>query len=186
MPSLKDILKSQTRLHGVRSNFVIDQNGNYVDSTGSSRGLSNEYDLEMLKKLRSLSDLIITDSATSAKEGYKPSRFAPIEVWSSSGNFSGRPSLEGLENKTVPNPGEELRQRKKRFKSILLESGPTLTGILGQHGLIDDLRISVIGAENEASAAQISTKFRNRLNLEYLRNCSVQVHERTYFFTFIR
>jgi riboflavin biosynthesis pyrimidine reductase len=172
--------------HGVRSNFVVDAIGNFKDSSGSSRNISNDPDFQMLLKLRSQADLIITDAATAAKEHYRPSKYAAIEIWSKTGNFRGMNEQEGFALVTTTDASEMLRQRKMVFDSILLEAGPTLTRTLAVSELIDELRLSVVGARNSEEAENVARGFSNSVGLSYLHNKTLATVPETHFFTFSR
>ena len=54
----------------LRANMVLTLDGNYVDPSGSSRGLSCEADLSLLLMLRAISDVVLVGANTARKENY--------------------------------------------------------------------------------------------------------------------
>ena len=183
MPNLENVLNSQKRFNGVRANFVVDATGNFVGKSGSSRDISNESDLAVLKKLRSLTDVIVTDAATARRERYQPSKWAPIVIWSKSGNFSEISESPDLWRETTPNPAVALAELLTRFQSILLETGPTLTRLIAEAKLIDELKLTVVDSDSEFSATATAFAFANNLSLEYLEIKDLQEVASTFFFT---
>lgn len=61
----------------IRSNMAISLDGHFVDSHGSSRGLSSELDVTILLLLRALSDVVVVGGATARQERYAPKRPRP-------------------------------------------------------------------------------------------------------------
>jgi hypothetical protein len=174
------------KFHGVRANFVVNKNGDFKDSSGSSRGLSNDQDLRNLNALRSQSKLIVTDAATAAIEQYRPSKFAPIEIWSQSGNFRGVQNQVGMSLITTKDAAALLNQRKETYQSIVLECGPTLTRVFAASQLIDELRVSVVDNLDLAVARDVARTFANSIGLSYLRELPPTEAPGTFFFTFKR
>ncbi|MEY4500063.1 MAG: hypothetical protein RL319_1051 [Actinomycetota bacterium] len=172
--------------HGVRSNFVLNANGEFKDSSGSSRGLSNAPDFQKLLELRSQSNLIITDAVTAAREAYRPSKYAPIEIWSKSGNFRGLKDQVGMRLIETTEATELLKRRKQTFQSIVLECGPTLTRVFAKSHLIDELRVSVVGKLDPVKAQEVARTFAISIGLAYLREMPPEASPETYFFTFKR
>lgn len=54
----------------LRANMILTLDGNYVDSSGSSRGLSCESDLSLMLTLRAMSDAVLVGASTARKENY--------------------------------------------------------------------------------------------------------------------
>lgn len=179
-------MRESSDFHGVRSNFVVNGNGEFKDSSGSSRGLSNSQDLEKLLSLRAQSNLIITDAATAASEQYRPSKYAPIEIWTKSGNFRGVQKQVGMALIATADAAALLDQRKQTYQSIVLECGPTLTRVFAASRLIDELRISVVGKLGPTEAQEVAKTFANSIGLSYLRDLASEEAPGTFFFTFRR
>jgi riboflavin biosynthesis pyrimidine reductase len=179
-------LESQNRLDGVRANFIVNERAEFVDESGSSKGLSNAADRSVLIKLRSLSDLIITDAATARAEHYKPSKYAPIQIWSRTGNFRGIQLQDGLSGVTTHDVVKQIEHEKKTHRSILLETGPNLTRFLGKEQAIDGVNLTVIGARSLAGAKSAQSKAIEQLQLDYLHLVGVFEYQGNYFFSSTR
>jgi riboflavin biosynthesis pyrimidine reductase len=146
---------------GVRSNHVVDANGNFSGSDGSSRSISTKEDRELLLALRSISDLIVVDASTARLEQYSaPKSRTPLAIVSLSGDFTNIPAVENSlspiflftangspqfsENSKAiilhapENPFEGfLEWAKAQFlEAILLEAGPTLTAKAFEAGIV--------------------------------------------------
>lgn len=145
-----ELAKSYGSWSGIRTNHVLDQDGRFFDENGSSRGLSTKEDLELLIELRKLSDLVIVDAATARSEQYRKISSSHLAIVSASGRFDGIPAVQAhggvtlfspvipptnresmIEHVLVPtdDPFRGLLSwaESKQLKSLLLESGPTLT-----------------------------------------------------------
>ncbi|MFM6977463.1 MAG: hypothetical protein ACKOWR_01930 [Micrococcales bacterium] len=186
MPNQAELLDSQRRLSGVRANFVVDANGQFTGVTGSSRDLNNEVDLALLKKLRSLSDVIVTDAATARAERYRPSKWAPIQIWSKTGNFQGIQIENGISALVTQQPTSSLKELCASYDSILLETGPTLTRLIAESELIDELKLTVVGKANLDEASALAGSTAEGLGLGYLHISDYQLVSDTVFFTFSR
>lgn len=186
MPELDQVLSQQERLLGIRANFVTNSHGEFVGINGSSRDLSNEADLALLKKLRSLADLVITDAATARNEGYRPSALAPIQIWSKTGNFEGLVAADAFALQQVTDPVAELEMLRKTKQAVLLETGPTLTAQLGDARIVDELKLTVTSAKSESDARHGAELAINQLHLGYLQRSSILSADGNHFFTFGR
>lgn len=184
LPSLDDLLDSVKRLEGIRVNFIANGNSQFVGASGSSRDLSTPEDRAMLIRLRSVSDVIVTDAATARREAYKPSKWAEIEVWSESGNFQGVDPQ--LKQKQISNLEASVDFLSTSKLAVLLETGPTLTRKIAQLEAIDQLRLTVVGVANQVEAELTSITVRRTLGLEYLGDTSVTELSGNYFFTIER
>jgi riboflavin biosynthesis pyrimidine reductase len=184
VPDLHVLLNRQSKFKGVRANLIATADAQFTGASGSSRDISNQVDLALLKRLRSLSDVIVTDAATARAENYRPSKWAPIEVWSATGDFAGVDS--NLKLQKVQSLEESLAMVKATYDSVLLETGPTLTGLIGELKAIDQLKLTIVGAANGASATSASVQVIKRLNLEYLNKSDVYEVSGFYFFSFDR
>lgn len=181
MPDFQTFLDSHVKLVGVRANFVVNQSGKLVGSDGRSKSISNDLDRQRLIRLRQLADIIITDNRTAVVEEYRPSKYAPIEVWSRQGNF---PSVaDGLQRKQVQDPNVTIEEYVKL--AVLLEAGQGLTKALAQSKSIDELALTVTGAESAEDAQVIAQRTRDSLGLSYLVKCRIFTTDGTSFFTFV-
>lgn len=174
----------QSKFKGVRANLIATAKAQFTGASGSSRDISNETDLALLKKLRSFSDVIVTDAATARAENYRQSKWAPIEVWSATGDFAGVDS--NLKLQKVQSLDESLARVRATYDSVLMETGPTLTGLIGELKAVDQLKLTIVGAANRAAATSASVQVIERLNLEYLTESEVHLISGCFFFTFDR
>ena len=184
MPDPNVLLNQQSKFKGVRANLIATAQAQFTGASGSSRDISNQTDLALLKKLRSLSDVIVTDAATARAENYRPSKWAPIEVWSATGDFAGVDS--SLKLQKVQSLEESLARVRATYDSVLLETGPRLTGLIGELKAIDQLKLTIVGAADGAAATFASVQVIKRLNLEYLTESDVYELSGCFFFSFDR
>ncbi len=63
---------------GWLATIVSSEDGLIVGQDGSSKGIGNQVDLQLLMALRSKADVICTTGRTARAESYKASRFAPL------------------------------------------------------------------------------------------------------------
>lgn len=183
MSNQQSLLDSQSRLLGVRANFVVDAQGRFIGETGSSRDISNEDDLALLKKLRSLSDVIVTDTKTARVECYRPSKWAPIQIWSKTGNFDGLIAEDGVSFKVTPDPIAAISELSKLYPSVLLEAGPTVTNVLAKSKSIDELKLTVVGAPSQEAAVFTAGAAAKSLGLTYLKLQAIEGLGDSWFLT---
>lgn len=88
-----NFLASYQPLEGLRANFVCNNLGEFTDSHGSSRGISNSLDFELLVHLRKICDVAITGHRTAAIEGYKSSSRCAIAIIARSSAINDVPAL---------------------------------------------------------------------------------------------
>lgn len=162
--SARDLAESYGSWTGIRTNHVVDNTGSFVDELGSSRGLSNDFDLELLIALRKKADLVLVDARTARAEKYRSLSKAALGVISQSGDFSGIPAVDsksknvylfsGNRNsdsdpRVVPlndrNPFAEILAFAKSagFEALLLEAGPNLARLAFDANLVDQSAITV-------------------------------------------
>ncbi len=128
------------RVPHVRANLVQGAAGVFVDSNGSSRGISNRTDLVRLLDLRKLADVVVTDGETARKEGYRVPKTSDLAVITAAG-YS--PKSTDSNHKYIElrlNPGAAIqRLLDEGYTRILLELGPNLVAALVDDGMIDEL-----------------------------------------------
>ena len=140
---------------------------------GSSKSISNAADRSLLLHLRSLSGLIITDAATAEAEGYKPSKFAPIQIWSKSGDFRGseatptRGEHHRIDLFKTPDLVSAVAQARRKSTRLLFETGKTLSCSLASLGLIDELCLTITSADLGQQADRLAREFGAELKLEH-------------------
>ena len=188
MATLDELFGHYTALRGIRLNMVIDGNGQTVGLDGSSKSISSAADRALLVHLRSISGLIITDAATAATELYKPSKFAPIEVWSKTANFRGleataaegtHQSVDLVHARDLP---EAIARAHQKSPYLLLESGKTLSSALASLGLIDEFCLTVTGLSPDDTAEEKARSFAATIHLgDYKIAKKTLVDESTFF-----
>jgi riboflavin biosynthesis pyrimidine reductase len=171
MSNASDLLGSYSMLAGIRLNMVIDRHLRTSGHSGTSRDISNSLDRELLVRLRKLSDIVITDAETAQVENYRPSAWAPIQVWSKTGQFGELVTVAASEEKQslelvqVSNLEAQVTHTRQAFQSILLESGPTLSRELAKLGEIDELCLTVSEVDDADMAAKVALAFCDSLSL---------------------
>ncbi len=133
----------------VRANLVQGQSGQFVDSYGSSRGLSNEIDLARLLQLRKLCDVLVTDGETARLENYRVPASCDLAVVTKRG-FS--PSVSGSSKSYLElklSPAEAIANLVSRgYERILLEVGPNVLSELIRFGLVNQLCLTNTASSN--------------------------------------
>jgi riboflavin biosynthesis pyrimidine reductase len=150
--SVEDLAQSYGSWSGIRTNHVVSASGSFFDEAGSSRGLSTTEDLALLLALRRQADLVIVDAATARKEQYRKLSSAHLAIVSASGNFQSIPAVISTSEVTLFSPSAPTMEgdfeiehvtidpaepfvallewaKNMKFRSLLLEAGPTLTSV---------------------------------------------------------
>ena len=140
----------------------------------SSADVSNSLDRQLLKHLRSLADIAVTDVATAIAESYRPSKLVELEIWTKSGDARGiedRPAGEfkHFKVKQVDDAVERLQALNKTHSSILLETGPTVTSLLAGAQAVDEACLTVTQAQDQLSAMSSLETFAMQVGLNYLK-----------------
>ena len=188
MTALELLLSRYHPLEGNRLNMVIDATAQTSGIDGSSKSMSSAADRALLKHLRSISGLIITDVATAAAEHYRPSKFAPIQIWSKSANFRGFgnvPAETGLQALTVKHTNNlDLAVAEARLLSrrLLFETGPTVSALLAKSNLIDELCLTVSGLSSDSEAGALALHFAKLLGLSQIGIVESTRIENSFFF----
>lgn len=140
----------------------------------TSDDVTTALDRSLLLHLRKMADLAITDAATAEAESYKQSKFVDIEIWTKSGNARGiqtRSATSELHAVTVvhiEDAAGRLDDLLATHKSILLETGLTLSTALASEKLVDEACITVTRAQNEPEALEALKHMQTTIGLEYL------------------
>lgn len=188
----EELLGAYLPLNGVRLNMVINADGDAKGLSNTSNDLSNLLDRKLLKHLRKLSKVVVTDAATAAAEQYKPSRFVDIEVWSRSANFRGleqRRANDGFHEfrtEEISDEGARLNFLIETYGQVLLESGPTLTSVFARKLLVDEACLTVTAAASEDQALLALKAFAKSIGVDYLKLRSWQWIDGTLFATLTR
>jgi riboflavin biosynthesis pyrimidine reductase len=129
--------------------MVAGPGGVFVDESGSSRGISNQDDRELLAYLRTLSDVVVTGGETARLERYRKPKSASLAVITrrytdiAEALVLTPPESEGVAAWTIA----ELELRG--FRKILLEVGPSLALEFLQQDLVDEFCLTLTDGELE-------------------------------------
>jgi riboflavin biosynthesis pyrimidine reductase len=140
----------------------------------TSDDVSTPLDRSLLLHLRKIADLAITDAATAEAENYKQSKFVDIEIWTKSGNVRGIQNraatgeLHAITVVHIEDAAGRLDDLLATHKSILLETGLTLSTALASEKLVDEACITVTRAQNEPEALEALKHMQTTIGLEYL------------------
>jgi riboflavin biosynthesis pyrimidine reductase len=121
-------LSKYAELHGVRVNLVQGLGGVTSDANGSSRGISNSDDRDLLLHLRSLADVLLTDGETARLERYKIPKNSDLAVFTRKGYV---PETGTSEHRLIEIADESLANaidvlKTLGYQRILIEAGPNL------------------------------------------------------------
>ena len=163
-----EILKKRS---GWRASLVIDAKLSSREDfyqPRNSKEISNPADLQLLKRLRSLADVIVTTGKTARIENYIASKFAPIAVLTEDESKVRKlPLFESQQNFTLslqkPLSLDDLEAalRQQGYGSFLFEGGLQVLDQLLEQAENFELVLSVTGVEPNQTVA--SAKY-----LEYL------------------
>lgn len=154
--------------------MVCDTRLQTFGASKTSGDISTPLDRSLLLHLRKLSDLAITDAATAEAERYKQSKFLDIEIWTRSGNNRGFHSqaangeLHALMVVHVEDAASRVSDLLETYKSILLETGLTLSTALASGKVIDEACITITRAQHEEEALEVLSKMQAKIGLDYL------------------
>jgi riboflavin biosynthesis pyrimidine reductase len=181
-----DLKGRYERIEGVRLSMVTSASLQTSGASLSSNDVSNSLDRELLKHLRSIADVAVSDVATAIAEGYRPSQLVDIELWTKSGNSRGLVDQEAgvfkrFKIKKVDDPIGHLQALRQIHSSILLETGPTVTVKLTKAQTVDEACITVTQAPDELSAMSSLESFATQMHLEYLTTIEAVWTEDTLF-----
>lgn len=184
----KQLASAYGEWEGIRTNHVLSNEGSFYDDAASSRGLTNPHDFSLLLALRERADLVVVDAATARKELYRSIKSAKLAIVSQSGDFAGIPAAETnsqdvflFSQKVLSpivrpvlrdNPFPELVEFAKRqgLNKILLESGPNLTALAFEVGLVKQSAISYNFKDLPLSPDTVVNPFDTRAQLLSLSN----------------
>jgi riboflavin biosynthesis pyrimidine reductase len=159
-------------LIGLRANLVIDSDGNTsansseagdsnASESNTSDSLTSDLDRQLLKHLRSISELIVTTGATFRAENLRPSKFATMLVLSRQRNEVDKPTNEQSQPIHFRS-GIDATDLVANFmlengmNSAVLECGPTVTKEFASRGKIDEFCVTIKHhGKEQASATEV-------------------------------
>ena len=152
------------QLIGVRLNMVAGPGGVFIDESGSSRGISNQDDRELLAYLRTLSDVVVTGGETARLERYRKPKSALLAVIT-------RRSTDIAEAIVLSPPEPEevatwsiTELERRGFSKVLLEVGPSLALEFLQNDLVDEFCLTLSDGEL-ATGRLVLDRFGSKLSL---------------------
>ncbi len=156
---MQDWFDSYSDVLGVRLNMIVGANGEFVDETGSSRGISNELDRKLIGQLRRRSDVVVTGGNTARNEMYRVPSHCSLAVISNSFELNDERYIR------LADPATAIETlRNQGFERILLETGPTLSRFFLETNQVDEFCLTVAGGD-PAVAARAVASFNASLHL---------------------
>ena len=128
----------------VVANFVLKADGQWLDDAGSSRGISNQLDRELLIYLRKQYAAVLVGGNTARREKYtNDSRFKTYVV---TRQTSVTPEgLTRLQPADLQDLGVQIAEIKSKHGGLLVEAGPSLITQLLQLSVLSLVYLTVIG-----------------------------------------
>lgn len=127
----------------VVANFVTTGLGTFQDDSGSSRGISNNVDRQVLIHLRSQASAVLVGGQTARVEDYKmDARFETIVITRKDLHITD--GLTRLKAESDSDLSHVIESLKTSHNSLLIEAGPTLVARLAKLHLIDILCLTVV------------------------------------------
>ena len=127
-----------------RAIFVVSPQGEWQDSKGSSRGISNQSDLNFLIESRRWSDVIVTSGPTVRANDYSPTQ-KPLWIISSHPEDFHKLITSGA-NVFPKSPLSVLLEARNLFQNVLCEFGPQSLNLAISENLIDEFYLSITGS----------------------------------------
>ena len=179
--TFEDLLPYYPELCGVRFNYVISAQ----NRTGNSDEITSKLDRMALKAIRAQSQLIVTTGLTARNENLRASGFADLLVITSQENINftaleTNSSQKVLVTTTTLNSANDnawaigkvtgnltdwfLREVASKYESIVLEAGLTTANYFAKADLINEVCLTVTGADLE-TASQLATEFSENLGV---------------------
>ena len=128
----------------VVANFVITAEGEWLDENGSSRGISNELDRELLVHLRNQYRAVLIGGNTARRENYTSTDRFETYVVSAEGSLTPA-DLNRVQPTDLQNLAENIEHIRKMHGGVLVEAGPSLISKLLQIEALDVIYLTVIG-----------------------------------------
>jgi hypothetical protein len=175
------------KVEGLRFNFVI-ANGTNLDA--SSDNSTNKLDRELLKFIRSQSDLIITTGKTARAENLTASKFAPMLILTTSSDDLDIAAVQVNEGKPVyitqrlgtQYPSEKVIAiggvqdklpefvesfcRANNFRNTVLESGVKTAKIFATAGKINEVDLTLTNFNSRVDAEASAKDFLEEIGFE--------------------
>jgi len=182
----QDLEARYSRVNGVRLSMVANSRLQTSGISRSSADVTNSLDRQLLKHLRSLADIAVTDVATAMAESYRPSKLVELEIWTKSGDARGLEDVSAgefrpLRVQQIDDAVVRLQTLRQTHSSILLETGPTVTKVLASAQEIDEASLTVTRAADHDTALASLKTFADRIGLDYLKKIETVWLDQTLF-----
>lgn len=90
---LKKVIENYQPFVGWRANFVVNLEGAYIDSNGSSKGVSSSEDRLVLIHLRKISDVVLVSAKSASLESLGSTKSSTLAIVAGSGPLPPIPAL---------------------------------------------------------------------------------------------
>jgi riboflavin biosynthesis pyrimidine reductase len=127
----------------VVANFITTGHGAYQDERGSSRGISNDIDRQVLVHLRAWANAVLVGGETARTENYKPDGRFETFVFTKR-DLKLHDGLRRLSADSDTELRHAIKSIRTQHGGLLVEAGPTLVSKLAALGLIDIICLTVV------------------------------------------
>lgn len=193
------------KVEGLRFNFVLSSS---ASQSSNSDEASNKIDRELLKFIRSQSDLIITTGKTARSENLRASKYAPMLILTRSSDELNIPAVQPNEAKPVyvtqrlgtiyPNDKAiaiggiqdsltdfvESFCRANNFRHTVLESGTETAKLFATSRTIKEVDLTVTNAAEEVAAKNLAQDFLKDIQFEGSVLIQILRSDDTWFFRY--
>ena len=193
------------KVEGLRFNFVLSAN---ASQSSNSDEASNKIDRELLKFIRSQSDLIMTTGKTARSENLRASKYAPMLILTRTSDEFNIPAVEPNEAKPVyvtqrlgtiyPSDKAiaiggiqdnltdfvESFCRAKNFRHPVLESGIETAQLFASSKTIKEVNLTVTHAADEVAAKNLAEDFLKNIQFDGSALIQILRSEETWFFRY--
>ena len=193
------------RVEGIRFNFVLSSS---ASQSSNSDEASNKIDRELLKYIRSQSDLIITTGKTARSENLRASNYAPMLILTRSSDELNIPALQPNDAKPVyvtqrlgtiypndkaiaiggiqdsPTDFVESFCRANNLRHAVLESGIETAKLFAASRTIKEVNLTVTNAADEVAAKNLAEDFLKNIQFEGSVLIQILRTEDTWFFRY--
>lgn len=144
----------------VTTSFVVDSKGSITSAQGSSKGLGNASDLQLLLALRRHCEVVLTSGLTARVEQYKMPSSADLAIFTVQGvdalELSPKPGqrLLILSPPETISYGGALAQLLNQYSRVHIEFGPR-----GFTDVLERIDLVVVSSRSELGAAQFTESF---------------------------
>jgi riboflavin biosynthesis pyrimidine reductase len=200
----EDLTVLYPKVDGLRFNFVV-ANGNTLDTASDQS--TNKLDRDLLKFIRSQSDLIITTGKTARAENLAASKFAPMLIITTSSEDLDIAAVQANEGKPVyitqrlgtQYPSEKAFAiggvqdklpefvdsfcRANNFRNAVLESGVETAKIFANAGKINEVDLTLTNFSSSIDAEASAKDFLEKIGFE-AELLQILRSEDTWFFRF--